>query len=119
MISVKDFKVGDEVIYLDFHDRMSLENATMRTGYVTHVGTKLIHVSTIKGEKMIGIPFVVDKTGLCLCTHNSRKHDLIFKSNEDFHSYNHYLAIKQWSATFDFTNLPYDKLLMIYNIVNS
>lgn len=119
MISVKDFKVGDEVIYIDFHDRMYLESAITRTGYVTCVGTKLVHVSTIKGDKRIGIPFIVDKTGLCLCTHNSRKNDLVFKSNEDFRSYNHYLALKQWIAKFDFTNLPYDKLLMIYNIVDS
>ena len=49
-MTVKDFKVGDEVIYLDFNDRSSVEQATIKTGYVKYVGRKVVRVGKFKTE---------------------------------------------------------------------
>jgi len=119
-MTIKDFKVGDEVVYLDFNDRSSVEQATIKTGYVKYVGRKVVRVGKFKDDEY-GYDFVISDSGLYLEVSHNRsyysKYDLVFRSKEDYEMYTKYRELRTWAYNFDFNRLPYDKLLMIYDIV--
>ncbi len=119
-MTIKDFKIGDEVIYLDFNGRSNVEQATIKTGYVKYVGRKVVRVGKFKDDEY-GYDFVISDSGLCLevnynCSCSSR-YDLVFRSKEDYEVYTKYRKLKTWAYGFDFDRLPYDKLSLIYDIV--
>lgn len=120
-MTIKDFKVGDEVIYLDFNDRSSVEQATIKTGYVKYVGRKVVRVGKFKDNEY-GYDFVISNSGLCLeVNHNHSgysKYDLVFRSKEDYEMYIKYRKLKTWACCFNFKGLPYDKLIKIKEIVD-
>ena len=49
-MTIKDFKVGDEVIYLDYNGRSKVEQATINTGYVIYVGRKVVRLGKFKDD---------------------------------------------------------------------
>lgn len=118
-MTVKDFKVGDEVIYLDFNGRSNVEQATIETGYVKYVGRKVVRVGRYKDDEY-GYDFIISDSGLCLEVNYNyscfSRYDLVFRSKEDYEAYIKYRELKTWAYKFNFDRLPYDKLLMIYNI---
>lgn len=121
-MTIKDFKVGDEVIYLDFNGRSNVEQATIKTGYVKYVGRKVVRVGKFKDDEY-GYDFVISDSGLCLkvnfnCSCFSER-DLVFRSKEDYEAYTKYRELKTWAYRFDFGKLPYDKLIKIKEIVDN
>lgn len=121
-MTVKDFKVGDEVVYLDFNDRSSVEQATIKTGYVKYVGRKVVRVGKFKDNEY-GYDFIINDSGLYLeVNHNHScysKYDLVFRSKEDYEAYTKYRELKHWAYRFNFDRLPYDKLIKIKEIVEN
>ena len=121
-MTIKDFKVGDEVVYLDFNGRSNVEQATIKTGYVKYVGLKIVRVGKFKNDEY-GYDFIVSDSGLCLkvnfnCSCFS-EHDLVFRSKEDYEAYTKYRELKSWAYRFNFDILPYDKLIKIKEIVEN
>lgn len=121
-MTIKDFKIGDEVIYLDFNSRSNVEQATIKTGYVKYVGRKVVRVGKFKDDEY-GYDFVISDSGLCLevnfnCSCCSR-YDLVFRSKEDYEMYVKYCELKTWAYKFNFGSLPYDKLIKIKEIVEN
>lgn len=117
MLSIKDFKVGDEVIYLDYNGYSSDKSTTLRKGYIIKVGRKIITVGKYK-DSSYGFRFVIDDSKLFLRTNeiNYNIHDLVFKTQEDYDLYVKYKELKRWAYSFSFDRLPYDKLLAIHDI---
>lgn len=121
-MTVKDFRVGDEVIYLDFNGRSNIEQATIKTGYVKYVGRKVVRVGKCKDDEY-GYDFIISDSGLCFeinynCYCSSR-YDLVFRSKEDYEAYIKYRELKTWACKFNFNRLPYDKLIKIKEIVEN
>lgn len=118
MLSIKDFKVGDEVIYLDYNGYSSDKSTALRKGYIISVGRKIITVGKYK-DSSYGFRFVIDDSKLFLRTNESNYdiHDLVFKTQEDYDLYVKYKELRRWAYSFNFDRLPYDKLLAIYDIV--
>lgn len=116
-ISIKDFSVGQEVIYLDFNGRSSFENAKKKTGYVIKVGRKLITISRFANSNY-GYDFVIEPNKQFLHTSEKYCHvyDLVFKNSDDYDTYLKLRKLKFWASRFHFDKLPYDKLLMIHDI---
>ena len=118
-MTIKDFKVGDEVVYLDFNGRSSVEQATIKTGYVKYVGRKVVRIGKFKDDEY-GYDFVISDSGLYLEVNYNyscySKYDLVFRSKEDYEMYIKYRELKTWACYFNFKGLPYDKLSMIYDI---
>lgn len=118
-MTIKDFKVGEEVVYLDFNGRSSIEKATVKKGYVKYVGRKIVRVGKYKDDEY-GYDFVVGDSGLCLSVNynycGGSNHDLVFRNITDYEQYMRYRELKTWAYGFNFNRLPYDKLLMIHNI---
>lgn len=44
-MTIKDFEVGDEVVYLDFNGYSTPKRTTLRKGYIINVGRKIITIS--------------------------------------------------------------------------
>ena len=120
-MTVKDFKIGDEVVYLDFNCRSSIEQATIKTGYVKYVGRKVVRVGKFKDDEY-GYDFVISDSGLYLEVNYNRsccsRYDLVFRSKEDYEMYVKYRKLKTWAYSFNFNGLPYDKLIKIKEIVD-
>lgn len=118
MLSIKDFKVGDEVIYLDYNGYSSDKSTTLRKGYIIRVGRKIITVGKEK-DSSYGFRFVIDDSKLFLRTNESdyNIYDLVFKTQEDYDLYVKYKELKRWAYSFNFDRLPYNKLLAIHDIV--
>jgi hypothetical protein len=121
-MTVKDFKVGDEVVYLDFNGKSNIEQATIKTGYVKYVGRKVVRVGKFKNNEY-GYDFIISDSGLCLevncnCSCSSR-YDLVFRNKEDYKMYTKYRGLKHWAYRFNFDRLPYDKLTKIKEIVEN
>lgn len=121
-MTVKDFKVGDEVIYLDFNGRSNVEQATIKTGYVKYVGRKIVRVGIYKDGEY-GYDFIISDSGLCLEINHDyscfSRYDLVFRSKEDYEAYIKYRELKTWACKFNFDRLPYDKLIKIKEIVEN
>lgn len=121
-MTIKDFKIGDKVVYLDFNGRSSIEQATIKNGYVKYVGRKIIRVGKFKDDEY-GYDFAISDSGLYLevnygCSCFSR-YDLVFRSKEDYEMYIKYRQLKTWACKFNFDRLPYDKLIKIKEIVEN
>lgn len=118
MLSIKDFKVGDEVIYLDYNGYSSDKSTTLRKGYIIRVGRKIITVAKWK-DSSYGFRFVIDDSKLFLRINESdyNIYDLVFKTQEDYDLYVKYKELKRWAYSFNFDRLPYNKLLAIHDIV--
>ena len=119
-MTIKDFKVGDEVIYLDYNGYSSDKRTALKKGYVISVGRKIITVGKLK-DSSFGFRFVIDDSKLFLRTNESdiHIHDLVFKTQEDYDLYVKYKELKHWAYRFDFDRLPYDKLIKIKEIVDN
>ena len=121
-MTIKDFKVGDEVVYLDFNGRSNIEQATIKTGYVNYVGRKIVRVGKFKDDEC-GYDFVVGDSELYLEVNNScscfSRYDLVFRNKEDYEAYTKYRKLKTWACRFNFNRLPYDKLIKIKEIVEN
>ena len=115
-MTVKDFKVGDEVIYLDFNGYSTSKRATLRTGYIINVGRKIITIGK-QPDSFYGFKFTIDDSNMCLCSSNT--HDLAFKDLEQYGHYVEYKELKHWAYNFNFNWLPYNKLIKIKEIVEN
>ena len=117
-MTIKDFKVGDKILYLNFHDRGDISKATLSEGYISSIGKKYISVS----KDMTGFycnRFVIDASEMCLSLpygNGYHINDLVFRNKEDYHKYIEWLELRQWVYKFNFNTLPYDILKKIKEI---
>lgn len=112
-MTIKDFKVGDEVIYLDFNGYSTPKRTTLRKGYIINVGRKIITIGK-QPDSFYGFKFTIDDSNMYLSSSNTR--DLAFKDLEQYEHYVEYKELKHWAYNFNFSGLPYDKLSLIYDV---
>ena len=110
---IKDFKVGDEVVYLDFNGYSTPKRTTLCKRYIINVGRKIITIGK-EPDSFYGIKFTIDDSNMYLSSSNT--HDLAFKDLEQYGRYVEYKELKHWAYNFNFSGLPYDKLSLIYDI---
>lgn len=115
---IKDFKVGDEVVYLDFNGYSTPKRTTLRKGYIINVGRKIITIGK-QPDSSYGFKFTIDDNNMCLRSTNIGIYDLAFKDLEQYGRYVEYKELKYWAYRFDFDRLPYDKLIKIKEIVEN
>lgn len=115
-MTIKDFKVGDEVVYLDFNGYSTPKRTTLRKGYIINVGRKIITIGK-QPDFSCGFKFTIDDNNMCL--RSSDNYDLAFKDLEQYGRYVEYNELKHWAYRFDFDRLPYDKLIKIKEIVEN
>lgn len=119
-MDIKDFYVGQKVIYLDFEGRSKYEKAVITEGYVKKVGRKIVTIGK-SADGNLGTGFVVDKCGLCLRVNPGAnyfsKYDLAFADEKQLEQYVEYQELKLWGARLDANRLSYETLKKIYDIV--
>lgn len=112
-MTIKDFKVGDEVVYLDFNGYSTPKRTTLCKRYIINVGRKIITIGK-QPDSFYGFKFTIDDSNMYLCSKDN--YDLAFKDLEQYGHYVEYNELKHWAYRFDFDRLPYDKLSLIYDI---
>lgn len=119
-MDVKDFYVGQKVIYLDFEGRSKYEKAVITEGWVKKVGRKIVTIGK-SADGNLGTGFVVDKCGLCLRVNPEAnyfsKYDLVFADEKHFKQYIEYQELKLWGSRLDISNVSYEALKKIYDIL--
>lgn len=119
-MDVKDFYVGQKVIYLDFEGRSKYEKAVITEGWVKKVGRKIVTIGK-SADGNLGTGFVVDKCGLCLrvnpVANYFSKYDLVFADEKHFKQYIEYQELKLWGSRLDISNVSYETLKKIYDIL--
>lgn len=119
-MDIKDFYVGQKVIYLDFKGRSRIEEAVITEGYVKKVGRKNVKIGRFADDEY-GTNFVIDKSGLCLYVNPTATHfndyDLAFTDEKQLEQYVEYQELKLWGARLDINRLSYETLKKIYDIV--
>lgn len=117
-MTVKDFKVGDEVIYLDFNGYSTPKRTTLRKGYIINVGRKIITIGK-QPDSSYGFKFTIDDSNMYLRSTHISIHDLAFKDLEQYGRYVEYNELRCWAYKINFGWLPYDKLIKIKEIVEN
>ena len=115
-LKIKDFEVGDEVVYLHFNGYTTPKRTTLCKRYIINVGRKIITIGT-KPDSSYGIKFVVDDSNMYLSSNDT--YDLAFKDLEQYTRYVEYNDLKHWAYRFNFDGLPYDKLIKIKEIIEN
>lgn len=115
-MTIKDFKVGDEVVYLDFNGYSTPKRTTLCKRYIINVGRKIITIGK-QPDSSYGFKFAIDDNNMCLRSRDN--YDLAFKDLEQYGRYVEYNELKHWAYRFNFDILPYDKLIKIKEIVEN
>ncbi len=119
-MNVKEFYVGQKVVYLDFKGRSRIEEAVITEGYVKKVGRKNIKIGRFADDEF-GTDFVIDKSGLCLCVNPTatrfNDYDLAFADEKQLEQYVEYQELKLWVTRLDANRISYETLKKIYGIV--